>query len=114
VTAEGPDLGDLLSQVQQMQQQLMEAQQSAAAEVVEGRAGGGMVTVKVTGGFEFQDVQIDPSVVDPADVDMLQDLVLAAIRDAVSRVNELNQQALGGLGSLLGGGPGSPLGDLPA
>jgi DNA-binding YbaB/EbfC family protein len=88
--------------MQQMQQQLMDAQQTAAAQVVEGRAGGGVVTVTVTGGLEFRDVTIDPSVVDPDDVQMLQDLVLAAIRDAVTRANELNREALGGLG--LGGG----------
>jgi DNA-binding protein YbaB len=58
--------------------------------------------VTVTGGLEFRDVTIDPSVVDPEDVEMLQDLVLAAIRDAVTCANELNRQALGGLG--LGGG----------
>ena len=92
-----------------MQQQMMDAQQAAAAEVLEGSAGGGMVRVRVSGGFDFRDVLIDPSVVDPGDVDMLQDLVLAAIRDAVARANELNQQALGGLGGLLGG-----LGGLPA
>jgi DNA-binding YbaB/EbfC family protein len=102
VTSEDPDLGGLLSQMQQMQQQLMDAQQSAASKIVEGSAGGGLVTVKVSGGLEFQDVTIDPSVVDPEDVEMLQDLVLAATRDAVSRANELNRQALGGLG--LGGG----------
>jgi DNA-binding YbaB/EbfC family protein len=88
--------------MQQMQQQLMDAQQTAASQVVEGRAGGGVVTVTVTGGLEFRDVTIDPSVVDPEDVEMLQDLVLAAVRDAVTRANELNRQALGGLG--LGGG----------
>jgi DNA-binding YbaB/EbfC family protein len=88
--------------MQQMQQQLMDAQQTAAAQVVEGRAGGGVVTVTVTGGLEFRDVTIDPSVVDPDDVQMLQDLVLAAIRDAVTCANELNREALGGLG--LGGG----------
>ena len=102
MTSEDPDLGGLLSQMQQMQQQLMDAHQTAAARVVEGRAGGGVVTVTVTGGLEFRDVTIDPSVVDPKDVEMLQDLVLAAVRDAVTRANELNRQALGGLG--LGGG----------
>jgi DNA-binding YbaB/EbfC family protein len=88
--------------MQQMQQQLMDAQQTAAAQVVEGRAGGGVVRMTVTGGLEFRDVTIDPAVVDPDDVEMLQDLVLAAVRDAVTRANELNRQALGGLG--LGGG----------
>ena len=102
MTSENPDLGGLLSQMQQMQQQLMDAQQTAAGRVVEGRAGGGVVTVTVTGGLEFRDVAIDPSVVDPDDVEMLQDLVLAAVRDAVTQANELNREALGGLG--LGGG----------
>jgi DNA-binding YbaB/EbfC family protein len=102
VTAEGPDMGGLLSQMQQMQERLMEVQQTAAEQVVEGSAGGGVVTVQVTGGMDVVNVTIDPSVVDPADVEMLQDLVLAAMRDAIARANELNRQALGGLG--LGGG----------
>jgi DNA-binding YbaB/EbfC family protein len=102
VTSEGPDLGALLSQMQEMQHRLMDAQQATATQVVEGRAGGGVVTIKVTGGLEFQDVTIDPSVVDPDDIDILEDLVLAAVRDAVVRANELNRQTLGGLG--LGGG----------
>jgi len=104
MTAEGPDLGSLLSQMQQMQQNLMEAQASAAATVVEGRSGGGAVKVTVTGGMVFQSVTIDPAIVDPDDTDMLQDLVLAAVRDAVSQANDLNSDALGGLG--LGGGLG--------
>ena len=102
MSAEGPDLGNLLSQMQQLQQHLMDAQASAAARVVEGRSGGGAVKVKVTGSMDFQSVTIDPTVVDPGDIDMLQDLVLAAVRDAVAQANELNSQALGGLG--LGGG----------
>jgi DNA-binding YbaB/EbfC family protein len=80
----------------------MDVQQAASAQVVEGCAGGGMVTVQLTGGMDIVNVTIDPSVVDPADVEMLQDLVLAAMRDAVARANDLNRQALGGLG--LGGG----------
>ncbi len=112
-----PDMGGLLSQVQQMQQQLISAQQEAAAQVVEGPAGGGAVKVQLTGGFEFRKVTIDPAAVDPNDVGMLEDLVLAALHDAVGRVNDLNQRALGGLGSLGGlggllggGGPGGELG----
>ena len=102
MTVEEPDMGGLLAQMQEVQQRLMDAQQSASAQVVEGSAGGGMVTVQVTGGMDIVNVTIDPSVVDPADVDMLQDLVLAAMRDAVARANDLNRQAIGGLG--LGGG----------
>ena len=102
-----PDMNDLLKQAQQMQQQLMDAQQAAAKEVVEGQSGGGVVKVTVTGGMEFQSVTIDPAAVDPDDVAMLEDLVLAAIHDAVAKVSELSQQAmggldLGGLGGLLG------------
>src|SRR5207253_3575769 len=102
-----PDMNDLLKQAQQMQQQLMDAQEAAAEQVVEGQSGGGVVKVTVTGGMEFQSVTIDPDAVDPDDVAMLEDLVLAAIHDAVAKANQLTQQAmggldLGGLGGLLG------------
>ena len=102
-----PNMNDLMKQAQKMQEQLMEAQSAAAEQVVEGQAGGGVVKVTVTGGMEFQSVHIDPDAVDPDDVAMLEDLVLAAIHDAVAKVNDLSQQAmggldLGGLGGLLG------------
>jgi DNA-binding YbaB/EbfC family protein len=108
VSSNQPDFGDLLRQAQQMQQQLVEAQAAAAEQVVEGHSGGGVVTVAVTGAMEFQAVHIDASAVDPADVEMLEDLVLAALHDAVARVQELNQEALGGLGNVLGGLGGDP------
>ena len=102
-----PNMNDLLKQAQKMQQQLMEAQQAAAEQVIEGQSGGGVVKVTVTGSMEFRSVSIDPKAVDPDDVEMLEDLVLAAIHDAVGKVNDLSQQAmggldLGGLGGLLG------------
>ena len=102
-----PDMSDLLKQAQKMQDQLMEAQAAAAEQVVEGQAGGGVVKVRVTGGMEFISVRIDPAAVDPSDVSMLEDLVLAAVHDAVAKVNEVSQQAasgldLGGLGGLFG------------
>ena len=99
----GFDLSGLLAQAQSMQQQLLDAQSQVATHVVEGQAGGGVVKVRVTGGFDFQAVTIDPTVVDPADVEMLQDLVLAAMRDALGKINELNAQAMGGFGGALGG-----------
>jgi nucleoid-associated protein EbfC len=104
----------LLSQAMQMQQEMMQAQAQAADQVVEGQAGGGVVRVQVTGGMEFRSVDIDVQVVDPDDVEMLQDLVLAALHDAVRRVNELQAQSLGGLGDLLAGTGlgGSGLGDM--
>ena len=102
-----PNMNDLLKQAQKMQQQLMDAQAVAAEQEIEGTAGGGVVTVTVTGSMEFRSVKIDPSAVDPDDVEMLEDLLLAAIHDAMHQVNQLNQQAmggldLGGLGGLLG------------
>lgn len=103
----GFDLGGLLAQAQSMQQQMIEAQARVAAQSVEGQSGGGVVRVTMTGGFEFTSIRIDPAAVDPADIEMLQDLVLAAIRDAVGKVNVLNQEAAqsmtGGLGGAFGG-----------
>jgi DNA-binding YbaB/EbfC family protein len=97
------DLGGLLEQAQAMQQQLMEAQARAAEEVVEGESGGGVVKITVTGGLEFRSVKIDPKAVDPNDVELLEDLVLAAIHDAVAQAREVTEDAMGGLGDLMGG-----------
>lgn len=106
------DFGALLSQLGEVQQNLQAAQQAAAAQIVEGSAGGGAVKVRVTGGLEFQDITIDRAVVDPDDVEMLQDLVLAAVRDAVEQASALTSDALGGLGGLgdIGGTLGHILG----
>lgn len=104
----GIDFGSLLEQAQQVQQNLMAAQAQAAEQQVTGAAGGGAVKVTVTGGMEFMSVQIAPSAVDPDDVEMLQDLVLAALHDASAQVALLNQNAMGGLGDL--GGLGGLLG----
>ena len=109
----GFDLGELLKQAQAMQEQVMAAQAQAADQEVEGHAGGGLVKVTVTGGMEFRALHIDPSVVDPADVEMLQDLVLAAVHEAARAAKALSDaklgavqgpdiSALGPLGGLLG------------
>ena len=105
----GLDLGALLKQAQTMQEQFLQARATAAETHVEGQSGGGMVRVKVSGSMEFLEVTIDPSVVDPADVPMLEDLVLAAVRDAVARATALSEQAMGAvdLGPLGGGLPGA-------
>lgn len=100
----GLDLGNLMEQATQMQQQMAAAQEAAAETVLEGMAGGGAVRVTVTGTGEFRSVTIDPAAVDPTDVAMLEDLVLAALHDASARVVELREQSMGGLGDLLGGG----------
>lgn len=101
----GMDLGGLMEQAQQM----LAGAQQAAEEVVVGSSGGGKVTVEVDGGFNFQSVTIDPEVVDPDDVELLNDLVLAALRDAATQLQDAQSDAMGGmdmggLGGLLGGG----------
>ncbi|MDP8937596.1 MAG: YbaB/EbfC family nucleoid-associated protein [Actinomycetota bacterium] len=103
-----PNMNDLLKQAQKMQEQLQEARAAAESQEVEGQSGGGVVKVRVTGAMDFTGVSIDPSAVDPDDVAMLEDLVLAAVRDAVAKAGALSEQAmggvdLGGLGGLLGG-----------
>jgi hypothetical protein len=106
------DVGfDLLGQMAQIQEQLMSAQHTAESQLVTGTAGGGAVTVVVSGAMEFQKVTIDPSVVIAEEVDVLEDLILVALRDAMERAEELNRQALGGLGGL-GGALGEALGGL--
>ena len=104
-----PDMSALLKQAQKMQEQMMEARAAAEEAEIEGQSGGGVVKVRVNGAMEFLSVSIDPSVVDPDDVGMLEDLVLAAIRDAVGKAGAVSEQAmggldLGGLGSGLFGG----------
>lgn len=103
-----PDLQGLLAQAQQMQEQLLAAQAEAAQRVFTGHAGGGVVAVELTGALEVRSVRIKPEVVDPADVEMLEDLVLAAFRDAVAQVQEGQQESLGGIGGI--GGLGGLLG----
>ena len=96
------DLSGLLEEAQQIQQQLIDARAAVAEQHIEGQAGGGVVKVACTGGLVFERVTIDPRAVDPSDVAMLEDLVLAAIRDAVAQANALNEEALGGFGGLGG------------
>jgi len=100
------DLNALLAQAMEMQEQLSAAQDEIAHTVVEGQAGGGAVVVEVTGGFEFRSVRIRPEAVDPDDVELLQDLVLAALRDAVGRIGALQAASVGGLGAALGAAGG--------
>ncbi len=98
----------LLEQAQQMQQQLAAAQDQLAQEEVTGTAGGGLVSVTMTGQGEVTAVTIVPAAVDPDDVESLQDLVVAAFRDASRAVNELTASRMGPLAGGLGGGMGLP------
>lgn len=101
----GGGLGDLFAQAQAA----MSATQAASARQVEGSAGGGMVRIEATAGGEALAVHIDPAVVDPDDVEGLEDLVLAALRDVQAQSARVHAEAMGGfdpsamLGGLLGG-----------
>lgn len=99
----GFDLGGLLAQAETMQRQLLDARVMAAETTIEGQAGGGVVRIRMTGSFDVEEVVISPEVVDPDEVEMLQDLVLAALRDALTKVEAVNAQSIGGLGDVLGG-----------
>ncbi len=98
-----PNMQQLMKQAQKMQQQLLEAQQELASAEVTGTAGGGLVTATVTGSGEVKSIKIDPKAVDPDDVESLEDLVVAAIRDAATNAAELQQTTMGPLAGGLGG-----------
>ena len=90
----GLDLNAMMGQVQEMQAQMAAAQEALADERVEATAGGGMVKVVATGKKEIISVEIAPEVVDPDDVEMLQDLVVAAVNEALRNADELAGQAM--------------------
>ena len=98
-----PNMQQLLKQAQKMQQDMMAAQEALKHEVVDASAGGGMVTVEVTGDLVVKSIKIDPEAVDPDDVELLQDMVLAAVNEAVRAAQELAASKLGGLAGGLGG-----------
>ena len=91
-----PNVQQMVAQVQKMQQDMAAAQEALKNEVVEASAGGGMVTVKVSGDLEVREVRIDPAAVDPEDVEILSDMVLAAMNDALRQAQALAEQRLGG------------------
>jgi DNA-binding YbaB/EbfC family protein len=89
------NMQNMMKQMQKMQKKMAEAQEELGEQKIEGTAGGGMVTVIVTGHKEVVDVQIKPEAVDPDDIEMLQDLVLAATNDALKKVEELTHNTMG-------------------
>ena len=98
-----PNMQQLLAQAQKMQQEMLAAQESLKDEVVEASAGGGMVTVKVTGDLVVKSIEIDKDAVDPDEVELLQDMVLAAVNEALRAAQELASTKLGGIAGGLGG-----------
>ncbi len=108
-----PNLNQMMKQVQEMQANMAKAQEELKNEVVEASAGGGMVTVKISGDLELRELSIDPGAVDPEDVEMLQDMVQAAVNEALRSAQELAANkmnaAAGGLAGPGGlGGLGLP------
>ncbi len=101
-----PNMQQMLKQVQKMQQEMMQAQETLKDEVVDASAGGGMVKVQVTGELHVKSIQIDREAVDPDDVELLQDMVLAAVNEGLRAAQELASSKLGGITGGLGGGLG--------
>jgi DNA-binding YbaB/EbfC family protein len=101
-----PNMQQLLKQAQKMQEDMLAAQESLKDEIVEASAGGGMVTITVTGDLVVKSITIDPEAVDPDDVELLQDMVLAAINEGMRAAQELAASKMGNIAGDLGGGLG--------
>lgn len=91
-----PNVQQMMAQVQKMQRDMEAAQEQLKSEIVEASAGGGMVTVKISGDLQVREVRIDPAAVDPEDVEILGDMVLAAVNEALRCAQELAEQRMGG------------------
>ncbi len=90
----GGGLGDLMKQAQKMQQELLRIQEELATKTVEASSGGGMVTVVINGRLEVVSIKIEKDVVDPSDVEMLQDLVLAAVNEGIAKSQEMTKEEM--------------------
>ena len=99
----GMDMNKMLQQVQQMQEQVTKAQEELAHETVEASAGGGMVTVKATGALQITEIKIAKEAIDPDDPEILADMVLAAVNEAIRSAQSLMESRLGGMMGGLGG-----------
>jgi DNA-binding YbaB/EbfC family protein len=90
------DFEKLMQQAKQMQEQMAKAQEELASETVEASAGGGMVTVKATGALEITEIKISPEAIDPNDPELLADMVLAAVNEALRSAQQIVETKLGG------------------
>ena len=106
------EMNQMMKQVQKMQADMMATQERLAAETVEATAGGGVVKAVCTGAGALESITIDPSAVDPDDVEMLQDLIVAAVQEGMRMAHELQAQSYGGITQALGGMGGGGLGGL--
>jgi nucleoid-associated protein EbfC len=106
---QGPNMNQLLKQAQQMQAEMAKAQEELKNETVEASAGGGMVKVTMTGDMHLREIKIAPEAIDPDDPELLQDMVTAAVNEALRSAQELAASRMGGIAGLGGGGlPGLP------
>lgn len=106
----GFDVNALMKQAQQMQAEMLEAQEKLKDEVVEASAGGGMVKVKMGGDMTLREIVIDPEAIDPEEAEMLQEMVQAAVNEGLRAAQELASSKMGGITGDLGGGLGGMLG----
>jgi DNA-binding YbaB/EbfC family protein len=105
----GLDLNAMMKQVQQMQGEMLEAQEKLKDEVVEASAGGGMVKVKMSGDLRLLEITIAPEAIDPEEAELLSDMVLAAVNEAIRSAQELAAEKVGGITGAGGlGGLGLP------
>ena len=100
--AQQPNLNKMMKQLQQAQIEMAAAQEQLKHEAVEASAGGGMVQVKMTGDLQLTEVKIDPAALDPEDAEILQDMVLAVVNDALRSAQQLAEQRMGGIAGGLG------------
>lgn len=102
----GGDMNQMMAQMEKLQEEMAKTQEGLGDVEVTASSGGGMVTVVATGSQEIKSISIDPDAVDPDDVEMLEDLVLAAVTEALQKSNELAEEKMGGLTAGLGLPPG--------
>ncbi|MFO7660598.1 MAG: YbaB/EbfC family nucleoid-associated protein [Candidatus Cloacimonadaceae bacterium] len=93
----GKNMKDLMKQAQKMQQEMMKQQEELENQIFEATSGGGMVTVQINGKYEVKSIKIDPQAVDPDDVEMLEDLIVAALQEAHKQANEASSETMGKL-----------------
>jgi DNA-binding YbaB/EbfC family protein len=89
------NMNQMMKQVKKMQEQMMKAQEELGSKTIEGSAGGGVVIVSINGHKKLLDIKIKPEAVDPEDIEMLQDLILTAVNDAIGKADELANQDMG-------------------
>lgn len=102
----GGNLNNLMKQAQKMQKEMVRIQEELKEKTVEASAGGGAVTAVVSGSKELKEIKLNPEVVDPDDVEMLQDLILAAVNEALRKADDMVNEEMGKITGGLGGMPG--------